>query len=208
MPYRIGILALQGDFAEHALKIRELGHIPVEVRRVSELDELDALIIPGGESTTIAKLEAAASRFTFATADPEPIFDAIADRVQAGLPVWGTCMGSIVLAKEIEGSPQGRMGLMSILVRRNAFGPQRNSAEVSLSITILGALPFPAVFIRAPLFLRAEIDVEVLATYGDGFVMARQNNMLVTAFHPEITPDSRIHQYFVKMIDESNQLRN
>lgn len=200
MTHRIGILALQGDFSEHAGKIRELGHTPIEVRRVSELEDIDALIIPGGESTTIAILEDAASRFSRATPDAKPIFDAIAEKVRSGLPVWGTCMGSIVLAKDIEGSTQGRIGLMDITVRRNAFGPQRASSESWVDIPTLGSDPFPAVFIRAPLFIRAGENVEVLAGYAGGFVMAKERNMLVTAFHPEITDDLRVHDYFLSMI--------
>ncbi len=200
MSFRIGILALQGDFQEHAQKIRSLGHNTTEIRRGKELDEIDALIIPGGESTTIAKLEDAASHFSFAEPDTKPLFDLIKDKVLAGMPVWGTCMGSIVLAKQIEGSTQGRLGLMDITVRRNAFGPQIASSEVDLSIPALGDIPFPGIFIRAPLFTKAEKNVEVLCEYHGGFVMARQDKMLATAFHPEITDDPRVHDYFIKMI--------
>ncbi|MBS1903112.1 MAG: pyridoxal 5'-phosphate synthase glutaminase subunit PdxT [Bacteroidetes bacterium] len=203
MSYRIGILALQGDFAEHASKLRSLGHEAIEVRRVPELDGLDGLIIPGGESTTIAKLEDAASRFTLATPDAVPIFDAISALAKNGLPVWGTCMGSIVLAQRIEGSAQGRIALMDVTVRRNAFGPQRNSAEVLLAIPSLGSEPFPAVFIRAPLFIESSATVERLAEYAGGFVMARQGSLLITAFHPELTDDPRVHQYFLRMIDQA-----
>ncbi|HET9136967.1 MAG TPA: pyridoxal 5'-phosphate synthase glutaminase subunit PdxT [Candidatus Kapabacteria bacterium] len=200
MPKTIGVLALQGDFREHINKIEKAGFTATEVRRSAELASIDALIIPGGESTTIAKLEDAAANFTRAEADKLPIFDAIKKFVIGGLPVWGTCMGSIVLAKDIEGSKQGRIGLMDISVKRNAFGPQRASSEVLLDIPVLGETPFPGIFIRAPLFTKAGSEVEVLCEYSGGFVMARENNMLATAFHPEITQDSRVHEYFFKMI--------
>jgi len=196
----IGILALQGDFAEHGAKLRELGCIAKEVRRSSDLEGLDGLIIPGGESTTNAKLEDAASKFHSITPDTLPIFDAIKHKGEAGFPIWGTCMGSILLAKEIEGSKQGRIGLMDISVRRNAFGPQRESAEIPLSIPKLGDEPFPGIFIRAPLFLMAGRKVEILSSLGEGFVMAREGKLLATAFHPEITSDTRVHQYFLSMI--------
>jgi 5'-phosphate synthase pdxT subunit len=196
----IGVLALQGDFREHITKIEEAGYIAKEVRRSAELASIDALIIPGGESTTIAKLEDAAAQFTRAEPDKLPIFDAIKESVIGGLPVWGTCMGSIILAKDIEGSKQGRIGLMDISVKRNAFGPQRDSSEVSLEIPVLGETPFPGVFIRAPLFTKAGEGVEILCQYGGGFVMAKENNMLATAFHPEITQDPRVHEYFFRMI--------
>jgi 5'-phosphate synthase pdxT subunit len=196
----IGVLSLQGDFAEHIQKLRGLGAIVSEVRRSSELESLDGLIIPGGESTTIAKLEAAASEFQSVTPDKLPIFDAIKEKAEKGLPIWGTCMGSIVLAKDIEGSSQGRIGLMDITVRRNAFGPQRASAETSLSIPDLGDKPFPGIFIRAPLFLTAGKKVKILSKLDNGFVMAREGHLLATAFHPEITDDDRVHRYFLEMI--------
>ncbi|MDP4219479.1 MAG: pyridoxal 5'-phosphate synthase glutaminase subunit PdxT [Bacteroidota bacterium] len=196
----IGILALQGDFAEHAQKLRDLGCEPVEIRRANQLESLDGLIIPGGESTTNAKLEAAASSFSSSATPEIPIFDAIKKKAQNGMPVWGTCMGSILLAKEIEGSAQGRIGLMDISVRRNAFGPQRASAEIPLEIPALGDKPFPGIFIRAPLFIKAGKKVEVLCTIDEGFVMAREGNLLATAFHPEITSDDRVHRLFLNMI--------
>ena len=198
----IGVLALQGDFAEHIRKLRELDCETSEVRRTSDLEGLDGLIIPGGESTTIAKLEAAASHFQSVKPDKLPIFDAIKVRAQEGLPIWGTCMGSIVLAKDIEGSSQGRIGLMNISVRRNAFGPQRESSEIALSIPALGDKPFPGIFIRAPLFLKAGKKVNILSKLDNGFVMAREDNFLATAFHPEITNDDRVLRYFLTMVEE------
>ncbi|HYM20616.1 MAG TPA: pyridoxal 5'-phosphate synthase glutaminase subunit PdxT [Candidatus Kapabacteria bacterium] len=202
MSPNIGILALQGDFYEHARMLDLLGYRSREIRRSKELNNIDALIIPGGESTTIAKLEDAATKFTFTDADEIPIFDAIKEKILSGMPVWGTCMGSIVLAKDIEGSSQGRIGLMDISVRRNAFGSQRQSLEILLNIPVLGQPGFPAVFIRAPLFTKSSNDVEILSEYDGGFVMAKQNNMLVTAFHPELTSDLRVHQYFLNTIHQ------
>ena len=196
----IGVLALQGDFAEHIQKLRDLDCTATEIRRANELDDLDGLIIPGGESTTIAKLEAVTNHLLSSTPDSLPLFDAITKKGKNGFPIWGTCMGSILLAKEIEGSKQGRIGLMDISVRRNAFGPQKASSEISLSIPIIGDEPFPGIFIRAPLFLKAGKDVEILSKLDEGFVMAQQDNLLATAFHPEITDDDRVHQYFINMI--------
>jgi 5'-phosphate synthase pdxT subunit len=197
---RIGILALQGDFAEHADRLRQLGCETVQVRRSKELIGVDGLILPGGESTTIAILEDVSSKFKTVEADKEPIFDAISRLATEGLSIWGTCMGSILLAKDLEGSKQGRIGLMDISVRRNAFGPQRASSDIPLDIPALGAKPFPGVFIRAPLFLNAVKDVEILSKLDGGFVMARQGNLLATAFHPEVTSDNRIHEYFLNML--------
>jgi pyridoxal 5'-phosphate synthase pdxT subunit len=194
MILRVGVLALQGDFAEHIEILQECGAQAFAVRRSVELEKADGLIIPGGESTAIAKLT---------ENNDDPIFDTICTRVKTGMAVFGTCMGSIFLAKEIEGSSQGRLALMDIKVRRNAFGPQRMSFQTSLTIPCLGAPDFPAVFIRAPIVLSCGLDVEVLARTKEGIIMARQNNMLITAFHPEITEDKRLHQYFLNMIAES-----
>jgi 5'-phosphate synthase pdxT subunit len=199
----IGVLALQGDFAEHIKMLRQLGAKALEVRRSSDLENLNGLIIPGGESTTNALLEDVASKFQFTKQDSVPIFEAIKKKAEEGMPTWGTCMGSIVLAKDIEGSTQGRIGLMDISVRRNAFGPQRSSAEISLNIPQLGDKPFPGVFIRAPLFIKAGNNVQILSRFDTGFVMAQEENLLATAFHPEITNDSRVHNYFLQMVEKS-----
>lgn len=191
MQPKIGVLALQGDFAEHVQMLTLCGADAVPIRHSWQLDRLDGLVIPGGESTTIAKLTGESS---------DPIFDAIKSRGVNGMPIYGTCMGSIFLAREIEGSQQGRLALMDIKVRRNAFGPQRFSFESELDIPELGAEPFPAVFIRAPMILSCGQPVKVMARLRDGIVMARQNNLLVTAFHPEITADLRVHRYFLSMV--------
>jgi pyridoxal 5'-phosphate synthase pdxT subunit len=195
---KIGVLALQGDFKEHAQSLTGLCVEAPLVRFPEELarDEIDGLIIPGGESTAIARL----------TEDGgTPLFNAILQRAREGMPIYGTCMGSIFLASEIEGSSQGRLALMDLKVRRNAFGPQRRSFESSIYIDDIEepTRPFPAIFIRAPLFLSCGESVKVLARLpeSEGFVMARQDNLLVSAFHPEITADLRVHKYFVKMVE-------
>lgn len=195
----IGVLALQGDFKEHAHKFASLGCQTREIRRASELEGVDALVLPGGESTTVALLEHAEPRIS-KSETPHTIFDTIQHMAQTGLPIWGTCMGSILLSKEIEGSTQGRLALMDIKVRRNAFGPQRFSSEVPLAIPALGDIPFPGVFIRAPLILETGKAVDVLGRIDDGIVMARQGSLLATVFHPEVVDDIRVHKYFLDML--------
>jgi len=177
--------------------LKELGCIISEIRLADQLDNIDGLIIPGGESTTNAKLENAIGKI--------PIFNAITKIGEQGFPIWGTCMGSILLAKDIEGSTQGRIGLMDITVRRNAFGPQRASAEIPLLIPITGEKFFPGVFIRAPLFIKAGKNVEVLSKIEEGFVMAREGNLLATAFHPEMTSDDRVHRYFLSIVERNKK---
>jgi 5'-phosphate synthase pdxT subunit len=191
----IGVLAVQGDFAEHAAMLRqagaELGRA-VEVREVrtpKDLDELDGLIVPGGESTTIGKLLVAYGL-------EQPIKDA----AQNGLPVWGTCAGMILLARDIlGGEPDGRIGLMDLAVQRNAFGRQLDSFEVDLPFEGLDQ-PIHAVFIRAPLVERLGEHAQALAELPDGRVVAaRQGNLVATAFHPELTPDTSLHRWFLRL---------
>lgn len=184
----VGVLALQGAFIEHEKTLRDLGVTPVEVRLPDQLDGLDALIIPGGESTTIGKLAVA-----FKLLDPLREF-------AATKPVWGTCAGMIMLARDI-GRNQPLIGVMDITVNRNAFGRQVDSFETDLSVPELGAEPFHAVFIRAPLVTRVADGVQVLARLDDGgIVAARQGHWLATAFHPELTPDNRFHRYFLREV--------
>lgn len=192
----VGVLAIQGDFAEHRHAIEQAGARSVEIRHLSDLDEIDALIIPGGESTTINK---------FDDAFGGKVFDTINDYAKGGMPIYGTCMGSIVLAKQIESMTQRSMGLMNITVRRNAYGPQKKSFETLLAIKELGPEPYPAVFIRAPQIISASSEVTVMATINDTIAMARQGNLLVTTFHPEITEDLRVHEYFLAMIRDASQ---
>ncbi len=188
---RVGVLALQGSFAEHAEALRGVGATPVLVRLPAHLEGIDGLIIPGGESTTIGKLLVNAELL-------EPLRRA----VSRGLPVYGTCAGMILLARDIGGRDQPLLGVMDISVRRNAFGRQVDSFEESLSVPSLGDAPFRGVFIRAPLIEKTGPGVSVLAKLADGRVVAaRQGRLLATAFHPELTDDSRVHRYFLDMIE-------
>ncbi len=185
---KVGVLALQGAFLEHAQHLRELGAEVVEVRLPEQLAGLDGLIVPGGESTTMGKLMAAYG------------LDTAVERFAAeGKAVWGTCAGMIMLARDIDGSAQPRLGLMDIGIDRTAFGRQVDSFEADLDVPRLGAEPFHAVFIRAPLLTRAGQGVEVLARLADGrMVAAEQGRLLVTASPPELTGDLRFHEYFLQ----------
>ena len=194
MKLHIGVLALQGDFAEHAKMLEECGAQASEIRHSWQLKDVDGLVIPGGESTAVA---------TLTSDNTDPIFDVIRERAIAGMPIYGTCMGSIFLAKEIEGSHQGRLGLMDISVKRNAFGPQRFSFETMIDVPALGDDSFHAVFIRGPVISHVGADVEVLAEIDQGIVMARQGHYLVTAFHPEIVSDTRVHKFFIEMVQKA-----
>lgn len=188
----VGVLGLQGDFEKHLEMLRRLRDVmTVVVRSPEELQRCDGLIIPGGESTTVGKLMV---RYG--------LDRAIKARAQQGMPIFGTCTGLILLAREIEGSDQYRLGLMDITVRRNAFGRQIDSFEIDLEIpAICDARPVRAVFIRAPIVSEVRGDVEVLARLPDGkIVMVRQGNCLAAAFHPELTDDTRIHQHFVDVV--------
>jgi 5'-phosphate synthase pdxT subunit len=195
---RIGVLALQGDFSEHiailgGLNAEPFGRVePVEIRTTRQLSEVDGLVIPGGESTTIGKL-----MYDCGLLGPSR------ERIAAGMPVFGTCAGAIVLARDIGGLDQPLLGLMDLRMRRNAFGRQLQSFETLLSIPVLGDPPMRAVFIRAPAIASVGAGVEVLARLPDGtIVAARERHMLVAAFHPELTGDSRMHRYFVELVHD------
>jgi 5'-phosphate synthase pdxT subunit len=190
---KIGVLALQGAFAEHIDMLERLGVEAVEVRKPIELEELDGLIIPGGESTTIGKLAV-----DFGLLEPLQAF--------AGeKAVWGTCAGAILLSRDAK-REQPLLGVMDIIVERNAFGRQVASFEVDLPVPALAGLgngnePFHAIFIRAPLIEAVRGDAEILAELDDGrIVAARQGRLLATSFHPELTRDDRFHRYFLSMI--------
>jgi len=181
-----GVLALQGDFAEHIAVLDRIGVASVEVRLPRDLERVDALIMPGGESTTFGKL---AVRWG--------MIEPICAFIQAGKPVWGTCAGLIFLARDV-GRDQPTLGMMDIKVRRNAFGRQADSFTMGLHIVGVPGGPYPGVFIRAPLIESVGSDVEVLCTLPDGtIVAARQGNMLATSFHPELTRDARVHEFFL-----------
>lgn len=184
---KIGVLALQGAFIEHEKMLRSLGADTVQVRLPGQLEGLDGLIIPGGESTTMGKL-----MHSF------ELFEPIKNKALNGMPVFGTCAGLIMLAKDINGSSQPRLGLMDIKVERNAFGRQVESFETELKIDALGEVPFTAVFIRAPYIMDVGENVQVLSEYDGKIVAARQGNMLAVAFHPELTEDRRLHKYFLE----------
>jgi 5'-phosphate synthase pdxT subunit len=189
---KIGVLALQGAFAEHISILRNLEVDTTPVRLPQQLVELDGLVIPGGESTTITRL-----------LQSYDLMDNISNLANSGLPILGTCAGMIVIAREISDSTVQPIGIMAIKVRRNAFGRQRESFENELSIPVLGEKPFPGVFIRAPIIEQANSNVEVIARLADGkIVAARQGKLLACAFHPELTDDTRLHKYFLDIISE------
>ncbi|MBA7636784.1 Pyridoxal 5'-phosphate synthase subunit PdxT [subsurface metagenome] len=187
---RIGVLASQGAFAEHIAMLHQLKVEALPVRLPEELESLDGLVIPGGESTSISKLMLDYN-----------LMSEIRNPAKNGLPIFGTCAGMILLASEILDSDVEPLGVMNITVRRNAFGRQRDSFETELSIPVLGEKLFPGVFIRAPVIVRVNNEVEVLAELADGTsVAARQEKLLVSAFHPELTDDLRLHQYFLDIV--------
>ncbi|MGA7673398.1 MAG: pyridoxal 5'-phosphate synthase glutaminase subunit PdxT [Nitrolancea sp.] len=186
----IGVLALQGAFIEHVHKLQRIGADAREIRLPDQLKQVDGLIIPGGESTTIGKL---IDRFELR----EPIHEL----ASAGKPVWGTCAGMILLAREVDKETRARsqplLGLMDLSVTRNAFGSQLDSFETDLSIPAVDSQPVHAVFIRAPVISSVGPSVEVLSSLEDGRVVAvRQGNLIATSFHPELTPDDRLHSWF------------
>lgn len=188
---RIGVLALQGAVTEHIVSIEKTGAEGVPIKRIEQLEEVEGLIIPGGESTTIGKLM---HKYGF--------IEAIRDFSNQGKPIFGTCAGMIVLAKHIAGGEPGHLELMDITVARNAFGRQRESFECDLPVKGIDE-PIRAVFIRAPLINEVGPDVEVLSVYRDEIVTARQGNLLVASYHPELTDDYRLHQYFTDMVEAS-----
>lgn len=188
---RIGVLALQGAVAEHIRSLKAAGAEAVAVKRVEELEGLQGLVIPGGESTTIGKLM---RKYDF--------MDAIRSFSAQGKPVFGTCAGLIVLADEIEGQEEAHLRLMNMKVARNAFGRQRESFETDLPVKGIDET-VRAVFIRAPLIKSVGPEVDVLSTYNDEIVTARQGTLLAASYHPELTDDYRLHAYFVDMVKEA-----
>lgn len=189
----VGVLALQGDVVEHVAALERAGARAIAVKSVGALERIDGLVVPGGESTTVMKL---LDRFGLTAP--------IVARVRTGMPFWGTCMGMIVAARDVADLDQPTLGLLDVTVRRNAFGRQNDSAEVALAIPVLGSEPFRAIFIRAPWIEDAGPHVEILAQRGGHGVMARQANVLGTSFHPELTEDPRVHEYFLEMIRQAN----
>lgn len=188
----IGVLALQGAFVEHLAALEKCKVNGIPVRKPEEIDGLDGLIIPGGESTTIGKLMV-----------DFKLNQAILKKTAQGMPIFGTCAGLIMLAKKVNGMKQFSLGLMDINVQRNGFGRQVDSFEADLVIDALGPKPFHAVFIRAPYVESVKPNVGILAEYEKKIVMVRQGNFLGAAFHPELTDDLRIHLYFKQMVEDS-----
>ena len=196
---RVGVLAVQGDVREHLYAVERAGAVGVTVRRPSELEGVDGLIIPGGESTTMDKLVRAFE-----------LYEPLRARIAAGLPVYGSCAGMIMLADRIADgrADQQTLGGLDITVRRNAFGRQVDSFEEDLHIRAIGGGPMRAVFIRAPWVEECGTDVEVLAAVEEGpaagrVVAVRQGHLLATSFHPEVTGDHRFHQLFVQMVRDA-----
>ncbi|MCK9275565.1 MAG: pyridoxal 5'-phosphate synthase glutaminase subunit PdxT [Syntrophales bacterium] len=188
---KIGILALQGAFREHSAMVKRCKAEAVEVRLPFELETMDGLIMPGGESTAIAKL---LIRYGF--------LSALMDFASSGRPVFGTCAGTILLAAKQNGQSACILPLIDIDVSRNAYGRQRESREAQVKLSF-SALPFDAIFIRAPVIESAGSGVEVLSTFKKKIILARQDNILVSTFHPELTKDKRIHRYFLEMAEET-----
>lgn len=184
---KIGVLALQGAVTEHIRSVEQAGAEGVTIKHIEQLDELDGLILPGGESTTIGKLM---RKYGF--------MEAIREFAAAGKPVFGTCAGLIVMAKHIAGQEEAHLELMDMTVSRNAFGRQRESFETDLPVKGIEET-VRAVFIRAPLIESVGEQVEVLSTYKDEIVTARQGHLLACSYHPELTDDYRLHAYFVDM---------
>jgi pyridoxal 5'-phosphate synthase pdxT subunit len=186
---KVGILALQGDVSEHAQALTDLGADAVEVRTPEQLPAVDALVLPGGESTTMSKL-----------LESSELFEPIASRLAEGMPAFGTCAGMILLASEVlDGRPDQRsFGVIDLSVRRNAFGRQVDSFEAELDVDGVGRVP--AVFIRAPYVERAGEGVEILARVDDHPVLCRQGPVLVAAFHPELSGDLRLHELFLREV--------
>ena len=189
---RVGVLALQGTFTEHIDSLRQLSVEAPPIRLPHELDTLDGLVIPGGESTTMLRLME-----SFGLIQP------IREMARNGLPIWGTCAGMVLLVKDVSNYETETLALMDAKVKRNAFGSQVDSFEADLDIPLVGEEPYHAIFIRAPIIEEAKPGVEILSRLADGTIVAiRQNRLLACAFHPEFTDDLRFHSYFLNMVSQ------
>lgn len=189
---KIGVLALQGDVPEHERALEAAGAAPATVRHAHELDAVDALVLPGGESTTMAKL---LSRFD--------LLEPLRARARGGLPLYGTCAGMILMARDVAGG-EDTLGVMDVAVTRNAYGRQVDSFEADLDIGGIEG-PFRAVFIRAPAVERVGPGVEVLASCDGRPVLVREGSLLASSFHPEMTGDQRVHELFVAMVERGGR---
>lgn len=188
---KIGILSFQGAVIEHIRHIESLGHEAVEVKYIEQLSDLDGIILPGGESTTIGKL-------LVRTGMMEPLRTAI----QKGLPVWGTCAGMILLARTIENDTVTHLATMDMVVRRNAYGTQLDSFDTTCIVEEVSADPIPLVFIRAPYIVSVGQQVQILCRVDENIVAVRQDKMLATSFHPELTKNAEWHRYFLDICAE------
>lgn len=191
----IGVLAIQGAFIEHVNVLSRLGVLGKLIKKVSDLDDIDGLILPGGESTAMAK-----------QMNENGLLEAIRARINEGLPVMGTCAGLILLSKEISNQPVTTLGVMDIVVKRNAYGRQLDSFATKASIKYISEHPLELVFIRAPYIERVGERVEVLCTVDNHIVVAQQDNMLALAFHPELTGIDDVHQYFINTMIKKERL--
>lgn len=184
---RIGVLSLQGGVIEHINHIEKLGHEAIEVKKETDLENIDLLILPGGESTTIGNILRTTG-----------MMNKVKEKIKNGLPTWGTCCGMILLAKEIEGEDKSYFGLMNIKVKRNGYGSQLDSFKVNKVIEEVGQEPVELVFIRAPYVLDQGKDVKTIVEVDGKIVGVRQNNMIATSFHPELTDDTKFLEYVLK----------
>ncbi|MGM9533156.1 pyridoxal 5'-phosphate synthase glutaminase subunit PdxT [Intestinibacter sp.] len=187
---KIGVLAMQGAYREHLQMLKALGVEAIDVRYEEDIDNIDGLIIPGGESTTMGKLIKTLG-----------LYDKLKSRIENGMPVWGTCAGMILLAKNIVNESYNHLAVMDINVRRNAYGRQLGSFETKAPVKGIGD-DIEMVFIRAPYIESVCENVEVLSTVDGNIVAAQEGNMLVTSFHPELTEDIRMHKYFLNIVDK------
>ncbi len=188
---RIGVLGLQGDFREHVEMLSLMGVETLVVKLPEDLDLVDGLIIPGGESTTMGRVM-----------ENMRIREPLVKKIEQGLPVYGTCAGMILLSRKVVDHVQPLLGVLDIEIERNAYGRQVESFEVDLSIPAVGEKPFRAVFIRAPKVVKHGARVEVLAEYNKDPILVREGNILASSFHPELTQDTRIHEYFLRMVEK------
>jgi 5'-phosphate synthase pdxT subunit len=184
---RVGVLSLQGGVIEHLNQIKSLGHIGVEVKKEKDLNDIDAIILPGGESTTMGKL-----------LNVTNLMEPLKEKIKNGLPTWGTCAGMILLANEIEGEERKHLGLMDINIRRNAFGTQIDSFKTQKVIDEVSHEKIELVFIRAPYITELKENVKILCKVNNKIVAAKQDNIIVTSFHPELTNDLSFLRYFLK----------
>lgn len=188
---KIGVLAFQGGVIEHINQIKLLGYDAIEVRKKEDLENIDAIILPGGESTTIGRL-----------LNVTGLMNPLKEKINKGMPVWGTCAGMILLSKKIEGQKDNYLGLMDITVRRNAYGSQIDSFRIEKVIKKISDKPIELVFIRAPFITEVNDNVEVIYELDGNVVAAKENNILVSSFHPELTKDLSFLKYFIKMIEK------